>query len=61
MNGVPYSNRLYLVRMKSTLNNLVIIQVYMPTEIGEYEDVEQRYALRHWRIDEICESEWQGM
>lgn len=38
-NVVTYSSRLYLVEMESISNNLVIIQVYMPTLKADDEEV----------------------
>ncbi|XP_060882053.1 craniofacial development protein 2-like [Metopolophium dirhodum] len=43
-NVVTYSSRLCLIKIESTPNNLVIIQVYMPTSKADDEEVEEVYA-----------------
>lgn len=43
-NAVTYSSRLCLVKVESTLNNLAIIQVYMPTSKSNDEEVKEVYA-----------------
>jgi len=43
-NVVTYNSRLCMVKMESTSNNLVIIQVYMPTSKSDDEEVEEVYA-----------------